>query len=81
MYYPILLQPVLLEALCVGVLPVSAQTSQKKPAATKAAAKPSQPGDESSSPQASQAIHDRRSLPMLSNPHFVGQAYGYIDEG
>ena len=73
--------PVLLAALCVGVLPVSAQTSHKKPAATKAAAKPSQPGDEYPRPPMP-AKHYTIGvlLPMLSNPHFVGQAYGYIDE-
>ncbi len=78
--------PVLLIALCAGVaLAASAQTAQKKPAAaakTTQAAKPSQPGDEYPRPP-KPAKHYTIGvlLPMLSNPHFVGQAYGYIDEG
>jgi len=79
--------PILLLVLCSGVALV-AQTAPKpaKPAAAKAtqaakAAKPTQPGDEYPRPsKPAKRYTIGILLPQLSNPHFVGQAYGYVDE-
>jgi ribose transport system substrate-binding protein len=79
------LASVLLLILCGGVAPATAQTA-KKPAAkstqaAKPAAKPTQPGDEYPRPSMpSKHYTIGVLLPQMSNPHFIGQAFGYIDE-
>ena len=57
--------------------------SKSKPqAAAKSPAKAAEPGDETPAQRSRPSTTPSASVvPMLSNPFFIGQAYGYIDEG
>jgi ABC-type sugar transport system substrate-binding protein len=76
-----ILLPILLSVLCVASAhPAEAQATPSK--SKTQAAKAPEPGDEYPRPP-KPAKHYTIGVvvPMLSNPFFIGQAYGYIDEG
>jgi ribose transport system substrate-binding protein len=91
LFLSVILSPVLLVVLGLSYAlaapePVQAQTSpatsKTAQPANKAVAKAAEPGDEYPRPaKPAKAYTIGVVVPMLSNPFFIGQAYGYIDEG
>lgn len=85
-FLSMVLLPALLLVLFAGW--AAAQTSQKPKAAAKPVAKTDQakpaakePGDEyPRPPKPAKQYTIGVLIPQLSNPHFIGQAYGYVDE-
>jgi len=72
----------LLLILCLSV--AQAAPAQSKPAKVSAksadAPKPASPADYPRPPKPAKQYTIGVLLPQMSNPHFIGQAYGYVDE-